>query len=48
MNVKLKMVSSEVGVLDFSDELPHNMEVATHIDKYEFKQLFFNELNLMP
>lgn len=48
MNVKLKMVSSEVGVLDFSDELPHNMEVATHIDKNEFKQLFFNELNLMP
>ena len=48
MSVKLKMVSSDVGVLDFSDELPHNMEVATHIDKYEFKQLFFNELNLMP
>lgn len=48
MFVGLRMVSSEVGVLDFDKTKPANMEVATNIDIYGFKQQYFGELNLMP
>lgn len=48
MRVSLRMVSSDVGVLDFDKIKPANMEVATKIDVDGFKQLYFTELNLMP
>lgn len=48
MHVSLRMFSSEIGVLDFDRTKKPNMEVATSIDTNSFKQLYFNELNLMP
>lgn len=48
MHVELKMISSEVGVLDFDTTKPSNMEVVTQIHQNAFKKLFFDELNLMP
>ncbi len=48
MHVELKMINSDVGVLDFDLNKPSNMEVVTSIDKKEFKQLFFEELIKMP
>ncbi len=48
MHVSLRMISSEIGVLDFDRAKKPNMEVATSIDTNDFKQLYFNELNLMP
>lgn len=48
MNICLRMVDEDLGVLQFDESKKPNAEVVVDIDKLGFKQLYFSELNMMP